>query len=114
MMMGTESVDARNEALTNYTELRRGGIRRDCSIDARIFVNSRAHACSIRNMSPTGAGIETSSIIQIATGTHLRLHCPAFNFVNAVVRWSSHPRYGLEFEAAAQQNRELQLFVEQL
>lgn len=77
---------------------RRVDERRSCNVRCRIETVFGMAGCTLLNISPSGAGIKADAIVLLGHGQQIAFADGPLAGVSGVVRWASHPRYGITFD----------------
>ena len=80
---------------------RRGWERRACALAVSMRTPGGDYAARLIDFSPGGIGVRIDALTPLRLGTRLLLVHPALGEVPCVLRWSTHPRYGAEFQAGS-------------
>lgn len=72
--------------------------RRDCSLRAIITTVHGESGARIINISEGGLGFTIDPMLALKPGEKVTLRQQVLGEVRCIIRWTTHPRYGAEFE----------------
>jgi methyl-accepting chemotaxis protein len=75
---------------------RRRDERRDCSLTGKVRAAGREIPCVVNDVSRSGLRLSVTADVELALGAKVTVASAAFGEIDGVVRWSAHPRYGLD------------------
>lgn len=93
--MASNLSDAAHAHANSGAEQRREE-RRDCSLTAQLRTAKGESPCTVVNLSPGGLGLVSDSGVRLAIAERIVVSVRELGSIDASVRWSAHPRYGLE------------------
>ena len=80
---------------------RRNDERRDCCLGGVLYVSGRSLPCSLKDVGQGGVGFTLNSANRLQVGEKIGVETASFGRIDGVIRWTAHPRYGMEFEIKA-------------
>ena len=80
---------------------RRNDERRDCCLGGLVHFEGRSLPCSLKDLGNGGVGFTLNSANRLTVGERIGIETANFGKIEGFIRWSAHPRYGMEFEAKA-------------
>lgn len=72
--------------------------RRDCNLQAALTSTHGEWSARIINISAGGLGFTIDPMLALKPGERITLRQRDLGEVRCIVRWSTHPRYGAEFD----------------
>lgn len=93
---------------------RRRSERRACDLPAFIITRHGEIRARVNNLSAGGAGISIDPVVSLRPGETFLLRSDQLGEIPCIVRWTMHPRLGVEFAVAGQSLAAAHRFYDQL
>jgi hypothetical protein len=88
--------------------------RFDCDVPVNLYFDGRDTVGRIKNLSASGLSFHMDAHIALKPGTPVVATSLELGTLNCVVRWGSHPRFGLEMTEESKKSAMLGRFLRAL
>ena len=88
--------------------------RFDCDVPVTLYFDGRDTVGRIKNLSTGGLSFHMDAYIALKPGTPIVATSPELGSLNCIVRWGSHPRFGLEMTEESKKSAMLGRFLRNL